>query len=187
LAIGLLPDDATLEGLIWLEKVVLPTAVRVLPKQFLRECWRLASIDTSRSALEEVGEGACDGCRSLAAFAFPRTVRSLGHGAFAGTAMVNMDLSGTVIDSLSVAGMTFLADLLLPRRCVLTCLSGVPSLRRVTFTATEDGKSFVWHPTEVRFEGLTADADFSPGLLEARVYSEVACELGRETIPFPPP
>jgi hypothetical protein len=64
---------------------------------------------------------------------------------------------------------------------------GVPLLRSVTFGASRDGHLFWWEPTEVRFEGLAADADFSPGLLDARVYAEVACELGRETIPFPPP
>jgi hypothetical protein len=39
----------------------------------------------------------------------------------------------------------------------------------------------------VRFEGLMVEADFSPGLNETRVYAEVACDLGRETVPFPPP
>jgi hypothetical protein len=56
----------------------------------------------------------------------------------------------------------------------------------VTFGAIGGG-DFTWHPAEVRFESLTADAELSPGLLEARVYGEVACELGRETLPFPPP
>jgi hypothetical protein len=40
---------------------------------------------------------------------------------------------------------------------------------------------------EVRFESLAADGAFSPGLMETRLYAEVACELGRETVPFPPP
>jgi hypothetical protein len=39
----------------------------------------------------------------------------------------------------------------------------------------------------VRFESLSASAEVWPGLLDARVYGEVACELGRATVPFPPP
>jgi hypothetical protein len=61
----------------------------------------------------------------------------------------------------------------------------------VTFGISYDGygpgDGLAWHPTEVRFEGMTAAATFCPGLLESRVYAEVACELGRETLPFPPP
>jgi hypothetical protein len=39
----------------------------------------------------------------------------------------------------------------------------------------------------VRFEGMAAHADFSPGLACARVYAEVASEMAWETVPFPPP
>jgi hypothetical protein len=83
--------------------------------------------------------------------------------------------------------MVSLVELILPRRCVLAGIWTVPSLRRVTFGASRRPRDFIWHPTEVRFESLKAEADFSPGLLEARVYGEVACEMGNETIPFPPP
>jgi hypothetical protein len=187
----LLPADATLANLIWLEATFLPTGLRVLPSFFFSGCWRLRSIDTSRIALETIGDEACCECRSLVAFAFPPTIREAGSrrgwGAFCGTSITSMDLTGTMAEKIAVEGMTFIVELVLPRRCVLERVWHVPSLRRVKFGASLNRGFFEWHPTEVRFESLNADADFSPGLLEARVYGEVACELGRETLPFPPP
>jgi hypothetical protein len=182
-----MPYGATLEGLVWLEGVVLPTGLQKLPQRFFMGCWRLASIDTRFTALEEIESRACDGCRSLAAFVFPPTVRSLEYAAFRGTSITTLDLSGTVLEKALVYETVSLLDLVLPRRCVLVGIDGVPSLRCVTFGASRNVRIFAWHPTEVRFENLTADAEFSPGLLEARVYGEVGCEMGRETLPFPPP
>jgi hypothetical protein len=187
LAIKLLPDGATLKGCVWLEGAVLPTGLRTLPECFFDGCWRLSSIDTRYTALERIEYGACRGCRSLRAFAFPPTVRSLGYAAFSGTSITTLDLSGTVTEKVRVWEMVSLVDLVLPRRCVLEQAWGVPSLRYVTFGAFRKTGLFAWHPTEVRFESLTADAEFPPGLLETRVYGEVACELARETFPFPPP
>jgi hypothetical protein len=83
--------------------------------------------------------------------------------------------------------MVFLVDVVLPRRCVLNGVTGVPSLRRGSFGVSKRCDDFTWQPTEVRFESLKADAALSRGLLEARVYGEVACEMGCETLPFPPP
>jgi hypothetical protein len=186
LAVAVLPDGVTLTDLIWLEAVVLPTGLRKLPVLFFSECWGLSSIDARCTALEKIAYGACDGCRSLAAFDFPPTVRSL-DDAFRGTSITTLDLSGTVAEKVSVYGMVSLVELGIPRRCVLERIGGVPSLGRVTFGASLRCSAFGWHPTEVRFESLTADAEFSPGLLEARVYGGVACELGCETLPFPPP
>jgi hypothetical protein len=186
LVVEVLPDHSTLKGLVGLEGVVLPTGLQQLPEGLFDGCWRLASIDTRYTALEEIGYGACEGCRSLAAFVFPPTIRSLRY-AFDGTSITTLDLSGTVAEKVSIEGMTSLVDLVLPRRCVLEHIGGVPSLRCLTFGASLRGCTFAWHPTEVRFESLTADAGFSPGLLEARLYGEVACELGCETLPFPPP
>jgi hypothetical protein len=186
LALELLPDDATLKGLVWLEGAVLPTGLRKLRRFFFSGCWRLASIDTRYTALEEIESEACSGCRSLADFVFPPTIGSLGR-AFENTSITTLDLSGTEAEGVSISGMVSLVVLVLPRRCVLRAIEGVPSLLRVTLGASLKVGRFAWHPTEVRFESLTADAEFSPGLLEARVYGEVACELGRETRPFPPP
>jgi hypothetical protein len=120
-------------------------------------------------------------------FVFPPTLRSREYAAFGGTSITTLDLSGTAAESVWVYGMASLVDMVLPRRCVLEAIGAVPSLRCVTFGASLRGRDFVCHPTEVRFESLTADAGFSPGVLEARVYGEVACELARETLPFPPP
>jgi hypothetical protein len=106
--------------------------------------------------------------------------------AFGGTSITTLDLSGTVVEEVSVGHMVSLVDLVLPRRCVLEDVWGVPSLRRATF-GTSRSSNFACHPTEVRFLSLTADAEFSPGVLGARVYGEVACELEYETRPFPPP
>jgi hypothetical protein len=193
LTLELLPSGATFRELAWLEGVVLPKGLRVLPRSLFRGCWRLWSIDTSHTALEKIEGGACVECRSLAAFVFPPTFREIGWGqwgeseALSGTSITRMDLSGTLARKMVVAEMIFLVELVLPRRCVLQGIWDVPLLRRVTFGASRGPRDFVWHPREVRFESLKADADFSPGLLEARVYGEVASEMGHETIPFPPP
>jgi hypothetical protein len=181
-----LPYYATLEELVWLEGAVLPTGLRVLPQRVFSGCWRMSVVDTHYTALEEIRWGACKGCRFLAAFLFPPTVRSLAY-AFSGTSITILDLTGTVAEKVWVYGMVFLVDLVLPRRCVLEHVGGVPSLCRVRFRTSRNAGDFGWHPAEVRFESVTADAEFSPGLLEARVYGEVACELGCETLPFPPP
>jgi hypothetical protein len=187
LAVELLPDGATLEGLVWLEGVVLPTGLRNLPYEFFSGCCRLALADTRCAALERIDDLACKGCRSLAAFVFPSIFRILEYAAFSGTSMTTLDLSGTVAERAWVEEMTSLVDLVLPRRCVLKGVWGVPSLRRVRFGASRRASGFAWHPAEVRFDSLTAASEFSPGLLQARVYGEVACELGCETLPFPPP
>jgi hypothetical protein len=186
LTLELLPYGATLKELFWLEGAVLPTGLRKLPRRFFAGCWRLSSIDTRYTALEEIEYGACEGCRSLAAFVLPPTVRRLVY-AFGGTSITTLDLSGTVAEKVWISGRVSLVGLVLPRRCVLKGVSGVPSLRCVTFGASRNISYFAWHPVEVRFESLTADSKFSPGLLEARVYGEVAGEMGRETVPFPPP
>jgi hypothetical protein len=186
LVLELLPRFATLKGLVWLEGAVLPTGLRKLPRCFFRGCWRLSSIDTRYTALEEIEYAACDGCRSLAAFAFPPTIRSLAY-AFDGTSITILDLSGTAAEKAWIEGMTFLVVLVLPRRCILWDVSDASSLRCVTFGASRHANNFAWHSAEVRVETLTADSEFSPGLLEARVYGDVACEKGRETLPFPPP
>jgi hypothetical protein len=176
-----------MENLVWLERTVLPTGLQKLPKFFFTGCWRLSSIDTSRTALEVIGYRACDECRSLTSFPFPQTIRCLEGRAFGGTSITTIDLSDTMAEEVSIYDMTFLVDLVLPRRCVLEDVCGMPSLRHVTFGASKGSCGFVWRPTELRVESLAADAGFSRTLLEARVYGEVACELGCETLPFPPP
>jgi hypothetical protein len=184
--LDLLPAGASFIGCLLLEKAVLPAGLRVLPRKFFNACVRLKSIVTDSAALEEIQFGACGSCRSLAAFPIPPTLRKL-EAPFPGTSIAIIDLSDTEAESVRILGMVFLGELILPRRCILGLVGGVPSLRLVTFGGSREGGDFAWHPTEVRFESLAACADFSPGLLEARVYAEVACELGRETVPFPPP
>jgi hypothetical protein len=185
-AVERLPSGASLEGLVWLEKVVLPTGLRVLREFFFAGCCRLISIDTRYTSLEEIGMGACAGCSSLVAFPFPPTIRRLGN-AFDRTSITSIDLTGTKAENVTIVEMDFLVELLLPRGCALKGVSGVRSLRAVTFGASSGGGRFSWHPMEVRAVSMGAEAEFSPGLLESRVYGEIACELGRETLPFPPP
>jgi hypothetical protein len=213
LVVKMLPRGATLEELVWLEGVVLPTGLLKLPRSFFAGCSRLSTIDTSRTALEVIEADACGECRSLAAFAFPPTVRILKNAftymtittpdlsgmeaedvwiegmdsAFEGTSITTIDLTSTLAENVGICGMVFFVDLVLPRRCVLARLEGVPSLRRVSFGASKHCGAFTWQPTEVRFESLSADANVSQGLLGARVYGEVACEMGYETLPSPPP
>jgi hypothetical protein len=185
LTIGSLPEGTTLQGMTWLERAVLPGWLRVLPVCFFQGCSRLVSIGTGGcTSLEKIKNAACGCCRSLAAFDFPPSVRILST-AFGGTSMAVLDLSETAAESAEVIGLLFLEELLLPRRCVLKHAWSLPSLRRLTFGSFSG--FFGCHPAEVRFESMVASSDFSPGLAEARVYGEVACELGRETIPSPPP
>jgi hypothetical protein len=186
MTLDLLPAGASLRDFFWMERTVLPAGLRVLPKEFFCGCVRLQSIVANSTALEEIEFCACGRCSSLAAFPFPPTLRKL-NDAFRGTLITIIDLSGTAVECASISGLVFLTELSLPRRCVLIQVVGVRSLRRVSFGDSHKGRLFRWHPMEVRFESLTADADFSSGLLEARVYAEVACELGHETVPFPPP
>jgi hypothetical protein len=185
LAVEVLPRTASLGELVWFEGVVLPTGLQELPMFFFVRCSRLSSIDTSRTALQKIGEGACGECRSLAAFAFPPTVRIL-EDPFVGTSITTIDLTRTVAEDFWVSNMVFLVDLVLPRRCVPKAIEGVPSLRRVSFGVSERCGFFTWRPTEGRFASLVADAEFSRGLLGAQVYGEVACEMGCKTLPFPP-
>jgi hypothetical protein len=103
LAVGRLPDGATLEGFVWLEKVVLPTGLRVLPDGFFRGCCRLLSIDTSYTALEEIGIWACHGCLSLTSFPFPRTVREV-WASFEGTSITSIDLTSTAAEKVAIGG-----------------------------------------------------------------------------------
>jgi hypothetical protein len=186
MTLDLLPAGASVEDFHWLEKAVLPAGLRVLPRDFFYGCVRLKSIVTGSTALEEIELNACGMCKTLGVFRFPPTIRKV-ENAFQGTSIPTIDLSGTVAERAAIGDMVLLAELNLPRRCVLERAGGVPSLRRVTFGASRNGGEFGWKPTEVRFESLAAETDFCPGLVEARVYAEVACELGRETIPFPPP
>jgi hypothetical protein len=186
MVLDLLPVGASFEDFRCLEKAVLPARLRVLPERFFYASVRLKSIVTGSTALEEIEFAACGRCRSLAAFPFPPTLRKL-EIPFIGTSIAIMDLSDTEAESVEIFGMVFLVELILPRRCILGHVDGVPSLRLITFGGSREGCELAWHPTEVRFESLSACADLSPGLLEARVYGEVACELGRETVPFPPP
>jgi hypothetical protein len=186
LAVVSLPVDA-LRGMAWLERTVLPAGLRVLPAGFFWGCSRLASIDTSGcTALESIESDACSCCRALRVFAFPPTLRVLSD-AFTGTSITRIDLSDTSAVSAGVSNGLILEELVLPRRCVLDGANGLPSLRHVTFGAANPRRLFIWEPVEVRFESMTADARFSPGLAGARVYAEVACEMSCETVPFPPP
>jgi hypothetical protein len=180
-----LPQEMAFFGFRWLERVILPAGLRTLPRFCFYRCWRLSSIDTAGTALETIDACACGRCRSLASFALPPTLRRLGFLAFAGTSITMLDLSETVAELADVIEMLFLVELVLPRGCVLMGVIGLPSLRRVTFGAFS-GRKVAWHPKEVRFVSMSAHSKISPGLAGARVYGEVACEMGRETIPLPP-
>jgi hypothetical protein len=79
------PDGATLSNCSRLESAILPTGLKVLPVCFFRSCWRLSHVDTSGcTVLEVIGGSACEGCRSLNMFDFPRTIREVRWGRSAG-------------------------------------------------------------------------------------------------------
>jgi hypothetical protein len=90
-----------------------------------------------------------------------------------------------IVENFSVCDMICVVDLTLPRQCVLDGVAAGSSLGVVTFGASRSNGHFWWQPREVRFE--SPGAEFSPDLVEGRVCCEVACEMQRETLPFPPP
>jgi hypothetical protein len=102
-----------------------------------------------------------------------------------GTTIATLDMSRTATGKIVVGEMVSLVGLVLPRRCVprpFEC--AVPSL--CDLRAFRSANNSARHSTEVRFERLAAHAELSPAPLEARVCGELACEMGRATLPFPP-
>jgi hypothetical protein len=183
-ALGELPARETLSGLNFLELVILPARIRVVPRFFFAQCPRLSHVGTTDCvALEEIGWNAFLGCRNLREFVFPLTVRKV-RPAFGGTSIVRLDLSETRAESVEAQGMKILELLVLPRRCILKSAFGLPALRSVTFGACDEETR--WSPREVRFESLTAPAKDGPLAVGVGVFGEVACLLGRESFPFPP-
>ena len=182
------PGRATLSRCFFIEDAILPTGLRVLPVYFFRWCCRLSRVDTSGcTVLEEICMGAFMGCRSLAKFDFPRTVRQVRWGAFGGTAIVEADLSETVAESATFSDMIFLERLTLPRRCA-TQLSGLPHLRHLAVgpCSEVDWMGFGRPMHELRFESFHAPPGKAAGLQNARRYAEVAAAFALESIPSIP-
>jgi hypothetical protein len=182
--LGELPDGEGLSGSLFLESVVLPARLRIIPERFLEGCPRLSQVVTSGCvALEEIKWGSFRDCRDLHEFVFPSMVQEVGL-AFGGTSMVCLDLSGTEAKSILVGNMKFLERLVLPRRCTLAYGAGLPALRRVTFGAC--GEICGWNPRELRFEGFAAPGKGGQLAVGACAFAEVACLLSRGSLPFPP-
>jgi hypothetical protein len=174
----------------FLERAIVPIRLRVLPHDFFRSCLRLSLVDTSGCrALEEIGHGAFKGCRSLVVFDFPRTIRRVERQAFAETAIEDVDLSETLVESGWFGHMIFLERMTLPRRCALQGLWGLPVLRRLWFGRASPlgGFAFGRHMREVRFEGFDARSEKARGLDSARVHAEVAAVYECESRPTCPP
>jgi hypothetical protein len=179
-----LPAHETLSSLSFLESVILPAGIRVVPDDFFKRCPRLWGVGTADCvALDEIRWDAFLGCRNLREFAFPLMIRKV-RRAFGGTSFVRLDLSETQAESVGVQGMKFLERLVLPRRCILEGALGLPALRSVTFGVCSEETR--WSPREVRFESLAAPAKSGPLAVDACVFGEVACLLGRGSFPFPP-
>jgi hypothetical protein len=183
-ALGELPVYETLSGSSFLESVILPARIRVIPRFFFAQCPRLSHVGTTDCvALEEIEWNAFLGCHNPSKFDFPLTVRRVDM-AFGETSIVRLDLSETRAESVEAQGMSFLELLALPRRCILKSAFGLPALRSVTFGACDEGTC--WSPREVRFESLTAPTKDGPLAVDVCVFGEVACLLGLESFPFPP-
>jgi hypothetical protein len=136
------------------------------------------------TALEEIRPGSFANCRLLRKFWFRPTVRRV-DCAFDGTAFTCIDLSETRAERAGFCGMNFLERVILPRRCVLGLVGGLPSLRSVTFGLSAPGAPLEWRAPNVRFEGMKS----GPGkeLFGGRVSAEVAAVLSRESSPSSPP
>jgi hypothetical protein len=181
--LGELADGETLSGSFFIESVILPARLRVLPKGFFVRCRRLSHVGTSGCvALEEIRVSVFDGCRSLREFVFPSMICKVG-AAFAGTSIVCLDLSETQAEEAFVHAMKCLERLVLPRCCTLVGASGLPMLRSVVFGMCGRGY-FGWNPRQVRLESRVAPA--IGGSLAGDTFAEVACVMGRESFPFPP-
>jgi hypothetical protein len=184
LALEELPRRETLAGALFLESVILPARLRVLPEHFFRRCPRLTHVGTAGCAVLEVIESeAFQGCLCLRDFAFPSIVRVIGS-AFKGTSITCIDLSGTQAKSVDIRDMKFLERLVLPRMCAVECAIGVPALRSVIFGV--QGGSFGWSPRQMRFEGFAAPVKGGPLVAGTGAFAEVAYVFGRESFPFPP-
>jgi hypothetical protein len=188
-AVGELPRGHGCWNSFFLESVTLPVRLRALPSLFFARCPRLSHVGTAGCmVLEEIGWDAFGGCRRLREFVFPSIVRTV-NDPFGGTSITCLDLSGTRAESVAVRDMKFLERLVLPRRCVLKRVCGLPALRTVTFGARPgyiDVRSdFGGNPREVRFESLAAPAKGGPLWTGTCAFAEVACVLGRDSFPFP--
>jgi hypothetical protein len=139
-----LPGRETLSRSFALESVIFPAWILFIPESFCEGCARLSHVGSADwVALDRVRWRAYEGCRSLREFVCPRMV-SVIDAAFGGTAMVDLDLSGTRAKTVSVWYMKFLERLVLPRGCFLHAVSGLPSLRSVTFGTCD--RSCSWNP-----------------------------------------
>jgi hypothetical protein len=183
--LGELPRGETLSGSFYLESVILPARLRVIPEGFFGWCPRLSHVGTGGCvALEEIGSSAFEGCRCLREFVFPSTIRKA-YSAFAGTSIICIDLSETRAELFSGHEMKCLKQLLLPRGCTLSGASGLPALRSVAFGTCRRWPSG-WNPCQVRFESLVAPRVGGQSTRDTRTFAEVANVLGRESFPFPP-
>jgi hypothetical protein len=184
------PRDATLSKCSWLESAILPPRLRVLPTRFFERCWRLSHIDTSGcTVLDTIGMSACEACRDLSTFDFPRTIRRVDACAFLGTAVQEVDLSETVARFAVFSWMVFLERLTLPRRCAPCGLVGVAALRSLTLGRAPDADAvcFGSHLREIRFGSFLAPRQKAAGLASARVHAEVAAVWTGESRPSVPP
>jgi hypothetical protein len=182
--LGELPVNGTLSGSNFLESVILPAQLRILPSRVFERCPRLSHVGTTDCvSLVRIGWHSFQDCRNLRQFVFPSMVRAV-SAAFGGTSIVCLDLSGTRVESIDARGMKFLERLVLPRGCTLEGALGLPALRSVTFGVS--GELCGWTPCEVRFESLAAPVKGRPQAAGTRAFAEVACVLGRESFPFPP-
>jgi hypothetical protein len=183
------PEEATLSGSPLLERAILPAGLRVLPGFFFRWCWRLLHIDTSGCiALEQIGWCACEGCRSLKKFDFPRTIRETWRRSLSGTAIEEVDMTETVAESVVLDNMIFLQRVVLPRRCKLEDGGGLPALR-ILALGRSLGRDICFgsQMREIRFESFLAPQESAAGLGDARVHAEVAAAFTRESHPSTPP
>jgi hypothetical protein len=163
---GSWPDSiAQPTALVCPESVVLPYGLTEIPEDCFKGCSRLAVIDTSLAPLQWLKLHSCEGCKRLASFKFPTSTRVL-DVPFGGTSIQMIDLTETVAESVKIGGMTYLEELILPRRCGLRVQIGVPALRRVTLGRCEDSTLKHGRLEEVRFQGMDADAGFSPSFLK---------------------
>lgn len=111
-----------------------------------------------------IGNRAFDGCSSLAEFTFSPSLRSLGHRAFAGTALNEANLAScTELDSVGAwafANCSNMQSAILPAKHGKGVFFGCPALQSVVFNGTDISDFALTHATSMEKIMLPAALEY---------------------------
>jgi hypothetical protein len=184
-----IPAGLTLQKSQLLETVRLPRGTLRIPERFLADCPLLSSVNVECCAqLREVGTHAFCCCPRLERLLFPRTCRRVD---VRWTAVVDLDLSGHVLEYLDVGGCGLLRRLILPHGFRGQFRAGaLVSLSSLTYSGDlgdSDWRLWVRH-REVRYASSRGEQcpELAVETSRASVLGEVCSLCRRESRPFLP-